>query len=94
VLEAPGRLRLQVRLPVFPHPTKERSVLEPLVWIQVTVLHALSRRGDGGQTTAEYALVLLGAAAVALLVVAWATKTNKIGQLLNAVIDSVIKRVT
>jgi hypothetical protein len=69
-------------------------VLEPLVWIQVTVLRALSRRGDGGQTTAEYALVLLGAAAVALLVVAWATKTNKVGQLLNAVIDSVIKRVT
>ena len=69
-------------------------MLEPVVWIQVAVLTALSKRGDDGQTTAEYALVLLGAAAVALLVVAWATKTNKVGQLLNAVVDSVIKRVT
>jgi len=73
---------------------KEKTVLEPVVWIQVAVLTALSKRGEDGQTTAEYALVLLGAAAVALLVVAWATKTNKVGQLLNAVVDSVIKRVT
>lgn len=51
-------------------------------------------RGERGQTTAEYALVLLGAAAVALLVIAWATKTGKVGKLLDAVIDSVISKVT
>jgi hypothetical protein len=49
---------------------------------------------DRGQTTAEYALVLLGAAAVALLLVAWATKTNRIGKLFDFVIDQVIGRVT
>ena len=61
--------------------------------VHVAVLHWVHRREDAGQTTAEYALVLLGAAAVALLVVAWATKTNKIGQLLNKVVDTVIGKV-
>ncbi len=50
-------------------------------------------RGDRGQATSEYALVILGAAAVALLVLAWATKTNKVGRLLDAIIDSVISKV-
>ncbi len=47
-------------------------------------------RRDVGQTTTEYALVTLGAAAVALLVTAWAGRTGKIGQLLDAVVDRVI----
>lgn len=51
-------------------------------------------RQDRGQATAEYVLLLLGAAAVALLVLAWATKTTKIGSLLNKVIDSLIAKVT
>ncbi len=42
-------------------------------------------RDERGQTTAEYALVLLGAAAVAMLLVSWVTKTNRIGNLLDAV---------
>jgi hypothetical protein len=50
-------------------------------------------RGDGGQSTAEYALVLLGAAAVALLLVAWATKTGKVTELLDGVLDSVLDKV-
>jgi hypothetical protein len=45
---------------------------------------------DLGQTTTEYALVTLGAAAVALLVMAWAGGTGKIGELLDAVVDRVI----
>jgi hypothetical protein len=52
------------------------------------------RDDDRGQTTAEYALVLLGGAAIALLLVAWATKTNRIGKLLDFVVDQVIGRVT
>ena len=43
-----------------------------------------------GQASAEYALVLLGAAAVALLVVSWATKTNRVGKLLDAVMDKLL----
>ena len=51
-------------------------------------------RGDAGQTTAEYALVLLGVAAIALLVVAWAADSNKIGRLLDTVLDSIMSNVT
>lgn len=54
---------------------------------------ALPRRGERGQASAEYALVLLGAAAVALLVVAWATRTNLIESLLDAVFRQLRGRV-
>jgi len=50
---------------------------------------------ERGQATVEYALVLLGAAVVALLVVAWATDgggTGRIGELLDSVIDNVLAR--
>ncbi|GIU84758.1 MAG: hypothetical protein KatS3mg008_1533 [Acidimicrobiales bacterium] len=49
---------------------------------------------DEGQTTAEYALVLLGAAAMAMLLFAWASRTKAIGRLLDAVLDSIIGRIT
>ncbi len=48
---------------------------------------------DRGQSTAEYALLLLGVASIALIVVTWATSTGKIGELFDAVIDSIIGRV-
>ena len=49
-------------------------------------------RDEGGQSTVEYALVLLGAAAIALLLVAWATKTNRVGKLLDLVFDQLVDR--
>lgn len=52
--------------------------------------HVPRRRAEAGQATAEYALVLLGAAAVALLLVAWATDTDAIGRLLDGVLDRVL----
>lgn len=51
------------------------------------------RRDERGQTTAEYALVLLGAAGVALLLLGWATQSGAIGQLFDAVMDGVIGKV-
>ena len=48
------------------------------------------RRSEHGQTTAEYALVMLAAAAVAGLVLAWATKSHAMSRLFDAVIDKVI----
>ena len=47
-----------------------------------------------GQTTAEYALVLVGVAAIALLLAAWAARTNRIGRLFDAVLDSILDDVT
>jgi hypothetical protein len=61
-------------------------------WLQSHLRGAIV--SDRGQSTAEYALVLLGAAAIALLLVAWATKTNRIGKLLDFVVDQIIGRVT
>ena len=50
-------------------------------------------RPDRGQTTAEYALVLVGAATIAMLVIAWAGSTSRIGSLLDAVLRSVTSMV-
>jgi len=50
-------------------------------------------RGDHGQTTAEYALVLLGAATIAMLVVTWASSSGAVGSLFNAVVAQVIGAV-
>ncbi len=52
--------------------------------------------GTSGQATTEYALILLGAAVVGLIVVAWATSggaSGRIGQLFNSVVDSIISRL-
>lgn len=54
------------------------------------------RGDDRGQATTEYALVLLAAALVGLMVVAWATAgggAQRISRLFNAVIDAVIDRI-
>ena len=51
---------------------------------------------DRGQATTEYALVMLGAAVIALLVVAWATSgggAGKIGNLFDRVIDAVTSKL-
>jgi Flp pilus assembly pilin Flp len=75
-------------------------MLRTLVSLQVLTLTAgdrLRRRlaaDERGQSTAEYALVLLGAAGVALLLITWATKTDKVTRLLNGVIDRVLGQVT
>jgi hypothetical protein len=56
----------------------------------------LAVRDDRGQATTEYALVLLAAALVGLMVVAWATAGGgaaRISRLFNSVIDAVIDRV-
>jgi len=44
---------------------------------------------ERGQTTAEYALVLVGAATIAMLIVAWAGSTSRISGLFDTVIRSV-----
>ncbi len=52
-------------------------------------------RTDAGQATTEYALVLIGAAVIALLVVAWATDgggAGRIGELFENVLSNVIGR--
>lgn len=57
------------------------------VWLAVQTRLVPSERG---QATAEYALVMLAAAAVAGLVLAWATKSHAISRMFDSVIDKVI----
>lgn len=59
----------------------------------IRFLARVSWASDRGQATAEYALVILGAAALALLVIAWAANTSAVSDLFDAVIDSVASRV-
>lgn len=51
-------------------------------------------RSDDGQATAEYGLVMLAAAALAGLLLAWATSTDGVGRLMDAVMDSLIGGIT
>ena len=69
-------------------------MLQLFVHLHVLALRARARLRDdeGGQTTAEYALVLLGVATVALGIAAWA-HGDKVGKLLDTVFDSLIKMV-
>ena len=48
---------------------------------------------EAGQTTAEYALVIVGAAALALLLITWATKSDAIGKLFDFVLQQVKGRI-
>lgn len=56
----------------------------------LTIVRSASRglSGQTGQTTAEYALVILGAAVIAGLLAAWAN-----GGALNDLFDSVVQKI-
>jgi Flp pilus assembly pilin Flp len=58
-----------------------------LIWLR---LHARFDHDERGQTTSEYALVMLAAAAVAGLVLTWATKSHAITRLFDSVVEKVI----
>ena len=46
--------------------------------------------GESGQSTAEYALVILGAVAIATLLITWATGSHSITKLFDSVINKVL----
>lgn len=48
---------------------------------------------QAGQATAEYALVLLGAAVVAIALVTWATGSGRVGDLFDRVFDELVSRL-
>ena len=60
-----------------------RLLLSWFVRVQLT----LSR--EEGQTTAEYALVILAAAAIAVVLIAWARSSGKLPDFFNNIIDQV-----
>lgn len=68
-------------------------MLALFVAVQSHVLSRLHRREEAGQATAEYAIVLLGAVAIALLITKWVAKTTLIGRLLDAVLNYILGKV-
>ena len=46
--------------------------------------------GETGQSTAEYALVILGAVAIATLLITWATGSHAISMLFDSVIEKIL----
>ncbi len=50
--------------------------------------------GERGQTTAEYALVLLAAGTIAMLVVSWAQGNDAIGSLFDTVLSKITSLTT
>ncbi len=67
-----------------------------MIRLHIFIRNWYSSLEDRGQATTEYALVLLGAAVIALLVVGWATSgggAGKIGRLFDRVLDEVTSRV-
>jgi Flp pilus assembly pilin Flp len=78
-------------------------LLRATVWLQTFVEENLrvaaraagrsaSRRGRGeaGQTTAEYALVILAAAAIAIVLITWARSSGKLPDFFNKIIDDLM----
>ncbi len=57
--------------------------------VSFSEIHRARRRNEFGQASVEYALVLLGAALVATLLISWATSTNLIGGLFDYIIGLV-----
>jgi hypothetical protein len=72
------------------------SVLRIVVALEArvrTTLASHERERERGQATTEYVLVLLGVAAIAIAVVAWATRSGKVGELLDRVFDHVAGQI-
>jgi hypothetical protein len=65
-------------------------VLDRILSCYIRVFCAASLDEDG-QSTAEYALVIVAAAAIVGLLLSWITKSNGIGSIFNGVIGKVLK---
>jgi hypothetical protein len=64
--------------------------MELILNLQTRIYSALRRlRWEAGQTTAEYALVLLAAAAVAIVLIQWASGNSTLSDFFDGVIAQV-----
>jgi len=65
-------------------------VLDLILSCVIRVIHGAVFEEEG-QSTAEYALVIVAAAAIVGLLLSWITKSNGIGSIFNGVIGRVLK---
>lgn len=59
-------------------------MLRIYVWLSTRL------RSERGQTTAEYALVILAAAAIAVVLLVWARSSGKLPAFFDSIIDKVV----
>ena len=59
------------------------------VWVMAMPSEVRAVRREEGQTTAEYALVILAAAAVAIVLIAWARSSGKLPAFFDKIIDEI-----
>ena len=78
-------------------------MLQVSLWLQawvgstyaaiVRIFHRIAERRsvarEEGQTTAEYALVILAAAAIAVVLIVWARSSGKLPAFFDKIIDSI-----
>ncbi|CAN5675236.1 MAG: DUF4244 domain-containing protein [Iamia sp.] len=69
-----------------------RPLISLVISLQAATVRA-RHRAEAGQATAEYALVLLGAAVVAIALITWATGSGRIGDLFDRVFDELQDRL-
>ena len=63
------------------------------IWTFVSAWWVTTRtrlREERGQTTAEYALVILAAAAIAVVLLAWARSSGKLPAFFDRIIDRIV----
>jgi hypothetical protein len=66
-------------------------VLHLFVRLQSLLARVRDRiRSERGQSTAEYALVILAAAAIALVLLAWARSSGKLPAFFDSIIDRIV----
>ena len=58
-------------------------------WLMALPSQGRALRRQDGQTTAEYALVILAAAAVAIVLIAWARSSGKLPAFFDKIIDEI-----
>lgn len=68
-------------------------MLDRMLSCYIRVIHGGVFEEDG-QSTAEYALVIVAAAAIVGLLLSWITKSNGIGSIFNGVIGKVLSWIT
>ena len=61
-----------------------------IVRVAARVARRFLSAGESGQSTAEYALVILGAVAIATLLITLATGSHAISKLFDSVIDKIL----
>jgi hypothetical protein len=69
---------------------RESEMLRVFVWLQTAELRL---RSDDGQTVAEYALVLLVVAAIAVAFLLWARQSGKLDAFFDAIFDKLLDSV-